>query len=81
MTREPLAVKAAVLAAVAAVINAAVLFGLDLSAEQVTAVNTAVAAVATVVMVVWVRPDVTPVADPRIEGLGAYAPPVEDDAA
>lgn len=64
MTREPLLIKAAVLAAVAAVINAAVLFGLDLSAEQVTAINTGVAAIATVVMVVWVRPDVTPVDDP-----------------
>lgn len=66
MEREPLAVRGAVVAALAALVNLAVLFGLDWSAEQVGAVNTAVGLMATVVVVVWSRGKVTPVDDPRL---------------
>lgn len=66
MEREPLAVRGAVVAALAALVNLAVLFGLDWSAEQVGAVNTAVGLVATAVVVVWSRGKVTPVDDPRL---------------
>ena len=66
MEREPLAVRGAVVAALAALVNLAVLFGLDWSAEQVGAVNTAVGLMATAVVVVWSRGKVTPVDDPRL---------------
>ena len=79
MNREPLAIKAAVLAAVAGVLNVIVLFGLDLSVEQITGINTAVGALATLVMVLWVRPSVTPVNDPKLEGEGPYGPPELDE--
>ena len=62
--REPLALRASIVAAVAACLNLAVLFGWDLTVEQVGAINTAVGLVATAVVVAWVRPSVTPVADP-----------------
>ena len=65
MNREPLAVRGAVVAAVAALINVAVAFGLDLTVDQVAALNAAVGLVATAVMVVWTRGKVTPVDDPR----------------
>lgn len=64
-TREPLAVRAAVVAAIAALINVAVAFGWDLSVDQVGALNAAIGLVATAVVVVWSRGTVTPVADPR----------------
>lgn len=66
MTREPLAIVTAVTAAVAALINVAVLFGWDLTADQVTAINTAVGMVAALIVVLVVRPKVTPVDDPRL---------------
>ena len=65
MSREPLAVRAAIVAAVAGLINVAVLFGWDLSVEQVGAINTAVGLVGTAVVVVWSRGAVTPLSDPR----------------
>ena len=80
MNREPLALRAAIVAALAACINLAVAFGWNLTVDQVGALNAAVGLVATAVVVVWSRGTVTPVADPRIEGLGAYAPPDLDDA-
>lgn len=66
MNREPLAIVTAITAAVAALINVAVLFGWNLSADQVTAINTAVGMVAALVVVLLVRPKVTPVADPQL---------------
>ena len=64
-SREPLMIRAAVVAAVAALINLAVAFGWNLTVDQVGALNAAVGLVATAVMVVWSRGTVTPVADPR----------------
>ncbi len=69
--REPLAITTAVVAAVGGLINVAVLFGWNLTPEQVTAINTAVGLVAALVVVLVVRPKVTPVADPQLnEGAG-----------
>lgn len=65
MSREPLAIRAAIVAAVSGAINVLVLFGVDLSVEQVTGLNTLVGLVGTMVVVVWSRGAVTPVADPK----------------
>ena len=65
MIREPLAVRAAIVAAVAGALNVLVLFGANLTAEQVTGLNTLVGLIGTVVVVVWTRGAVTPVDDPR----------------
>ena len=71
MDREPLAITTAVVAAVGGLINVAVLFGWNLTPEQVTAINTAVGLVAALVVVLVVRPKVTPVTDPQLnEGAG-----------
>ena len=64
-TREPLAIRAAIVAAVAAIINVAVAFGLDLTVDQVGALNAAVGLIGTAVVVVWSRGVITPVDDPR----------------
>ena len=64
--REPLAITTAVVAAVGGLINVAVLFGWNLTPEQVTAINTAVGLVAALVVVLVVRPKVTPVTDPQL---------------
>jgi hypothetical protein len=65
MNREPLAIRAAVVAALAALVNLAVAFGWDLTVDQVAALNTAVGLVASAVIVVWSRGAVTPLSDPR----------------
>ena len=65
MGREPLAVRGAVVAAIVAVLQAAMAFGLPLTAEQFAVVSTAVNLVATAVVVVLSRGTVTPVDDPR----------------
>jgi hypothetical protein len=64
-TREPLAMRTFIVAAIAAVVNLAVAFGWDLSVEQVGAINAAVLAVSAAIVVVWTRGAVTPVDDPR----------------
>lgn len=65
MNREPLAVRAAIVAAIAGLVNVAVLFGWDLTVEQISALNTAVGLIGTAVVVVWSRGAVTPLSDPR----------------
>jgi len=65
MSREPLAIRAAVVAAVAALINVAVAFGWNASVEQLAAVNGAVGVVSALVVVLWSRGKITPVDDPR----------------
>jgi hypothetical protein len=61
MKREPLAVRAALVAAVAAVLHAVVVLGLlDLSPDAEKAVVAAVDLVAGLVVVLLVRPKVTP---------------------
>lgn len=65
MTREPLAISAAVVAAVGGIINLVVAFGVKLSDDQVGAINTAVTLVSALLIVLLVRPKVTPTADPQ----------------
>jgi hypothetical protein len=65
VNREPLAIRAAIVAAVAALINVAVAFGWDATTEQLGAVNAAVGVVSALVVVLWTRGAVTPVDDPR----------------
>ena len=60
MTNEPLAIRGAIVALIAAVINLAVAFGANLTADQVGAINTVVGLAATAVVVVWSRGKVTP---------------------
>ena len=82
MNREPLAIRAAAIWAIQSIILTVVAFGWNLTGEQIAASFTAVSAVSALAVVVWTRGKVTPVDDPRIEGVGAYAPPVDmDDAA
>jgi hypothetical protein len=79
ITREPLAIRAAILAVLAGVTNVIVVRVWDLTPEEIAQINTAVAGLATLLMVLWVRPSVTPVNDPHIEGEGEYAPPELDE--
>ena len=65
MSREPLAIRGALVALVAAILNLIVAFGVSLSAEQVGAINAVVGLAATAVVVVWSRGAVTPVDDPQ----------------
>ena len=54
----------------------------EINRSRIAASFTAASALSAFGVVVWTRGKVTPVDDPRIEGLGAYAPPVDmDDAA
>ena len=60
MTNEPLAIRGAIVALIAAVINLAVAFGASLTADQVGAINTVVGLAATAIVVVWSRGKVSP---------------------
>ena len=64
-SREPLAIRAAVVAALAAAVNLAVAFGLPWSVDQVAAALGFVNVASIAVVVVWSRGAITPVADPR----------------
>ena len=77
MNREPLAIRAAAIWAIQSIILTVVAFGWNLTGEQIAASFTAVSALSAFGVVVWTRGKVTPVDDPRIEGVGAYAPPVD----
>jgi hypothetical protein len=64
-TREPLAIRGAIVAAATAVVHVAVVLGivhLDASAE--VAIGTAIDLFGTAVLVIWTRGAVTPVAAP-----------------
>lgn len=64
--REPLAIRAAIVAAVTAVVHVAVVMGwLGITEAQETTIAGAVDMIGTVVLVVWSRGAVTPTADPR----------------
>lgn len=65
MNREPLAIRAAVVAAISSIVGLAVAFGVGWSAEQTAAIMACVNAVSIAVVVVWSRGAVTPVSDPR----------------
>lgn len=65
-TREPLVIRAAIVAAVTGVIHALVVLGLlPIVSEQEAAIAGAIDLLGTVVLVIWTRGAVTPVADPR----------------
>jgi hypothetical protein len=77
--REPLALRAAIVAAVTAVVHVAVVLGLlQLDAASEAAVGGAIDLVGTAVLVVWTRGAVTPNAavDEKVEAAVAEA--VED---
>ncbi len=67
--REPLAATAMAVALAGALLTLAVAFGVDLSAEQQSALLGLVAVVAPLLVAALARPKVTPVADPRLPGL------------
>lgn len=67
MTREPLAIRAAIVAAVTALVHVAALVGLiHLDPATEAGIGAAIDVVGTAVLVVWTRGKVTPVADPRL---------------
>lgn len=67
MTREPLAVRAAITAGCAAVLHALVVLGvISIAPEAEQAVVAAIDAVGLIVAIAWGRAAVTPVADPRL---------------
>lgn len=72
-TREPLVIRAAVVAAIDALIHLAIAFGLVLTGPQMAAVALAVNAVSIAVVVVWTRGKVTPVDDPDLATSETYA--------
>lgn len=66
LAREPLAVRAAVVALVTAIVHAAVVFGLvHWSAEQETTLGGLIDLAGLVVALIWARSAVTPVDAPR----------------
>jgi hypothetical protein len=69
MSREPLAVRTAAVAVVAALVHVLVVLGvLDLNDAAEKAITAVVDAVAGFLIVLLVRPKVTPVSDPRKDG-------------
>lgn len=66
MTREPLVTVGTITGAVTAIIALLVAFGLDLSAEQQTAILGVVAVAAPFVVAAATRSKVTPIKDPRL---------------
>lgn len=67
MEREPLVIRGAVVAAVVAVLQVAIAFGLPVSTEQFAASSVAINTAATAVVVIWSRGKVTPVDDPMLD--------------
>lgn len=63
--REPLAIRAAVVAAVSSIVSLLVAFGVGWTPDQTAAIMAAVNALSIAIVVVWSRGTVTPVADPR----------------
>lgn len=78
MVREPLVIRAAIVAAVTALVHVLVMFGiLPIDTEAEAAVAGLVDLVGTAVLVVWTRGKVTPTDDPQLpevepqlDGLG-----------
>ena len=73
MNREPLAIRAAVVASIDALIHLAIAFGLVLTGPQLAAVALALNTVSIAVVVVWTRGKVTPVDDPDLAASEVYA--------
>ncbi|QOP65083.1 hypothetical protein PQE12_gp23 [Arthrobacter phage Adumb2043] len=67
LTREPLAIRGAIVAAVTALIHVLIVLGvLPIAPDAEHAIAGAVDLIGTAVLVVWTRGKVTPVADPVI---------------
>lgn len=67
MTREPLAIRAAIVAAIAAVLHALVVLGvLPIDPDAEAAIAGAVDLVGLAVVVAWTRPKITPVEAPAL---------------
>ena len=80
MNREPLVISGSAVALAQGLLTAVVLMGWwNLTAEQTAAWMGVIALGGTFLVVVLTRGKVTPVDDPRIEGMGDYAPPVDWD--
>lgn len=73
MNREPLVIRAAIVAAIDALIHLAIAFGLVLTGPQLAAMMLAVNTVSIAVVVVWTRGKVTPVDDPDLASSETYA--------
>lgn len=58
---EPVAIAAAITTAIRSVLMAVVLFGVDLSPEQIAGIVLAVEAVLNIPLTIWARNQVTPV--------------------
>lgn len=63
--REPLGPVAVVVAALAAILTALIAFGVDVSEAQVAAILGVASTVGPIIVWLWGRRRVTPVADPR----------------
>lgn len=73
MQREPLAIRAAVIAVIDALIHLFVVFGVDWTGDQVTAISALVNVVSIAAVVILSRGKVTPVGDPDFDAIAAYA--------
>lgn len=83
-TREPAVVRTTVVAFIIAVINVAVAFGVKITEDQMTVINTFLIAGGALMTILWVRPAVTPVDDPQLPGMAdseglLYPAPDHDD--
>ena len=83
-TREPTIVRTTVVAFVVAGLNVAVAFGVPISQEQMTVINSFLIAGGALMTILWVRPAVTPVDDPNLPGMSdaeglLYPAPDHDD--
>ncbi|QNJ56524.1 membrane protein [Arthrobacter phage Niobe] len=66
-TREPLAIRGAIVAAVTALIHVLIVLGaLPIDADAEHAIAGAIDLIGTAVLVVWTRGKVTPIEDPKI---------------
>lgn len=61
MKNEPLALITAIVTALSIGVDTAIQFGWELTADQTSAINKLLTAVAAIIIVAWVRPKVTPV--------------------
>ena len=64
--REPLAIRGALVAVAAVLVQLAVAFGVDLTVEQLAAVSATINVISAAAVVLWSRGKVTPVDDPRL---------------
>lgn len=77
--REPLALRAAIVAAISSGLSLLVAFGIGWTPEQAAAIMACVNAVSIAVVVVWSRGSITPVADPRDAQGAPLVPEATDD--